>query len=874
MEPITNGGNIPLFVANARASFQRAFELRNLPGMLKHLRVLEKNRRHLKADDVRRYFRMAAELSYVQKQYSQAFHLGVKARRMDAPGERAEDVRLLLEVWDKGGKDAAVAGELKPLFERLIKETIRAEIARMLPEEAMVWEHIIEAISPRDHFIEQRALIEKFLPTMEAGLPRAEMAARHIETSWICEIFFGIAAERGKVAASAKIALEDGREHIVTRLSPEEFFIFVANLEYFDLVELIEQAVAIRQPSPEDPAQYFVALSQEARTDLAAAYRNIHGSAERYQGLTTIQQNSLKYLQVKILRRYLDQQAKDQTTDLRPETWPDRLMGYPLHVDPQLQRQITAYLKSLLSLYKDEVVNRDPFWSFLKITNEGKHIEKEAYLVYQIGTNEFCIYLGSQADGRWLKVVMPVKKSGNTLEVSPEPEVVYQQVRREPSVGILMSIFGFLSARWKALRPELHQRLAHNADVVRDEISKAAGRLFQRENAAVFRAFSQALAADLQLQNRTVEMHNRLLLARTIFETYLKEIPDQPYVLQADDLLGAQSQSINFSSYEPLKTFMEQLQLSGMVPERKGKYPFAVVLQLRDNPEKGFFAMVHSPKKVVVPGIGELSGTEAEFVFDLIYEAAVKLSVKSAVDHLQQTGYLFQPGEEDEGGLGKLRSIYARYFRAQLAQGGLLALPWFTFEPIGRDEGLYHPLPDQSIAAKMAMLDKGGKDVIFVQMEPAGLVALLPVRYKKMGKEIMLAPWERQPLRERQQALLSDIRVLPTYYGLYILTYFSDGKGHAFRYLIKPTEAEILDDVLIADVEKRLGEGFFRDARVFLRGTPRKQRCVIEAGLAEGTLTIERQEVQAFQLNTTFKRPQMEKLSALLAQGFSLEIKN
>jgi hypothetical protein len=79
-----------------------------------------------------------------------------------------------------------------------------------------------------------------------------------------------------------------------------------------------------------------------------------------------------------------------------------------------------------------------------------------------------------------------------------------------------------------------------------------------------------------------------------------------------------------------------------------------------------------------------------------------------------------------------------------------------------------------------------------------------------------------------------------------------------------------MEDELLVDVAERLGEGFFRDPAVFLRGTPRRDRVAIEAALDEGQLTIEKQEEQPFQLNTTFKRPRMVKLSDLLAQGYTL----
>ncbi len=853
---------MPIFIANARANFANACGRSDFSTALKNIRLIERGARHLQPNEVARHFRDFTKLCLDHGNKGRyAFQFAVKAyRRAALPEIRVEAVEMLLALADSCAQHKEIAEELGPQFDHLIGSSLKQTIHTMTSEEAEEWFRVVDTLDRNTYHVEQKLLIEVFLPTMAAGQPRAEIASRHLETSMWAERFYNVEADHEKIAASAKIFVEEGQA-VIEAYSSEAFFMMIATLNYFDQLDYADQAMVIRQPETTDPVQYLVELARGRRDDLEAAFQSLKGSSSRYETLSQQIIREISAVQIKIAGEYLDQRLKDQPAMSQTPSWRARLLYQPLNSDQALSEKLFDYLRALLKLHAEPVRKLAPFWVYLELLIKEKLTA--AYIVYFPSRHEFVVYFDDKGDNRWIKVVFPTDGKG-------KEEVFVATPGNEAQVGTIMQAAKLLASSEAEISAQVKGKLTTLVEKVSKELVCAARRLFEKENSNLYKTFAIVLADDQRLQDRVVEMHNRLHLARNIFTAYLKQIEEETYELQSDDLLAQLIKSIAFYPFEKLAQMKNQGQLGGLLPQKDGKYPFVVGLKPEANEAKEILLVVHSPQKIVVPGHGQLSGVEAEFVYDLIYEAAVKLSIKTAAESLQQTGYLFKRDIEAAKGLAKLKRINAHYFKTEMAKRGLLAFDWFTYEPIG-DDGLYHPIPDQGEEVKRALFAEGNLDEIYAKTEIEGLAMLLPVRKKKVEGKIILAPWERQLLREEQQRILGDTRVLPVYYGLYILTYFSDGKAHAFRYLIKATEAEILKDDLIADVEKRLADGFFHDPEIFLKGTSRQDRALLEAELASEQLTILEQEVQVYRLNTTFKRPTMERLSDLLEQGYTLE---
>lgn len=853
---------MPIFATNARANFVSAYGRKDLPAALKNIKLLEQGAKHFEPNEIATHFNNAAKLCLDHGKAVQAFQFSVKAYRRAADLEiKIESIKILHALADGCVKHKEIADQLKPQLNDLLKNTIRQTVGRMTAREADEWAMVIDTLDRHIYHVEQKLLIEVFLPTLEPGGARAEVAARYLEKSMLAERYCGVKRDQEKAANCATILINEGKT-IISECSSRDFFMVIATLDHFDQLDRIKQAMALRQPNETDPVQFLVKLILGRHNDLEATFLSLKNSNKQYETFSLEMMGEIKNIQARIVRQYLDQHLKDQVTPTMALPWSDRMLYQPFSSDQLLYEKLSDYLNILLEYYAKPVHDLEPFWLALRVRLSEQY-EGHAYIVYLPVSKEFVVYFDDKNENRWIKVVFPTGEKRVHQVFVGDP-------RKEPQVGVMVRTAMFLAQSYTDISAGNRQRINAQAEKAAQELTNAIGRLFKKINAEVYNIFSSALAADHETQNRVVEMHNRLHLARTIFEKYIKQVKEENYALQPDDLLNPLIKSIAFYPAEKLAEMMKECGLPGLAPNKEGKYPFAVGLKPRADEAKEILCIIRSPKNITVPGHGELTGTEAEFVYDLVYEAAVKLSIKTAAESLQQTGYLFNKAGEEAAGLVRLKQIFNHYFKIEMAKKGLLAFDWFFFEKIG-DDGLFHPFPDQSIEAKRELFAKGNLDNIFAKTELEGLAMLLPVRKKRVAGKIKLAPWERQPLREKQQAILGDTRVLPVYYGLYVLTDFSDGKAHAFRYLIKTTEAEIMDDALVADVQQRLADGFFKDPQVFLKGTPKNDRALIEAGLASGQFTILGQEVEVFQLNTTFKRPTMEKLSDLLAQGYTLE---
>ncbi|OGC30706.1 hypothetical protein A2311_01845 [candidate division WOR-1 bacterium RIFOXYB2_FULL_48_7] len=859
-----------MHVTNAQANLLGACQMKQPDRALKYLGILEKARRFVDSVTMATNYGMVARICMGDGRCLPALQLAIRGYNLNADAATREHTeQTLLGLTEMMLRHQPTRDKLtKPLAD-FLRRSLHPNIPVMSPQQAKYWHTVVNVVDQNDFYTEQKMLIEKYLDGMAPGIERAEAANRYLEVCWKTGLLLAEASELGRIADSARILLAEGETIIRDRLSEDSFFDLIVTLEFYDLFEALERAVAMRRREPTGALKYYLELARGLRHDLAATYEGIHNSSERYRGFSIGQVVDIKYIQAKIVRCYLEGHLREQATAREAKSRLEILLLKPWSVDPALKRELIAHLKLVLKLFEQPLMSVEPFWYYLRNPEGSSFAAREAYVVHQPGTNQLAVYLGSREEGNWVRVIIPTRRVEGRWQAVADPQVLFQETQSEPWVTTAMQATSYLAnAARKGDKPPERSMVEQTRRVLA-ETSRAAGRLFMAENGLLGRQIFGQVAGNQEIQERRLELHNRLLLARTIFETYLKRVEEAEYQLEADDLLYPYIVGVNFLGRDFASTFLAQIALGELLPGQSGKYPFMVALHPRAGGQP-LIAIAHSPKKIVIPGHGALSEQEAEYLFDLIYEAAVKLAVKSAVDSLQQTGYLFQPPDDDEAGLGKLRQIYAQFFHQQLTSGGLMALPWFTFEPMGDGDGLYRPINDQSPQAKEALAREGKTDEIYVQVEPAGLITLLPVRIKKIAGTNTLAPWERQPLRERQQALLNDPRVLPIYYGIYILTWFSDGRAHAFRYLLKPTEAEIMADELLADVDQKMRTGFFRDPKVFLRGTARKVRAPIESGLAAGTLTIDRQEEQTFALNTTFKRPRMVRLSTLLAEGYTL----
>jgi hypothetical protein len=97
-----------------------------------------------------------------------------------------------------------------------------------------------------------------------------------------------------------------------------------------------------------------------------------------------------------------------------------------------------------------------------------------------------------------------------------------------------------------------------------------------------------------------------------------------------------------------------------------------------------------------------------------------------------------------------------------------------------------------------------------------------------------------------------------------------------YKYSLAKNEAEILEGKLIEKMEDEIRSGRFNrpedNYRELFVGTDKKDREPLVQQLKAGELSIESQTAEIFYpIQSTYHRPPMETISALLEKGFKLK---
>jgi hypothetical protein len=373
----------------------------------------------------------------------------------------------------------------------------------------------------------------------------------------------------------------------------------------------------------------------------------------------------------------------------------------------------------------------------------------------------------------------------------------------------------------------------------------------QRE---AYEALRQAFMRRSEYQRLQVELENRLNLALKIGERFPPAITTGTYELTESDLLKPLCQAVEIRVSD---------KGSLAIVHRQG--------------EDGLYFGLTDWRTIIGLDQGELKDKLLNrYLYELILTAMIKLAHgrgRKSSGEAAATGYLLERGEipgQKAATTADLDRIFRREFYEQLRTKGLISAPWFTRELTEAGEELYRPLADQSAAGKKQALTKLGNDAVFVQTEADGNLMRLRVGLVRASKD-GVGPWKRNPVREAQQALLGDSRRLPEYQGLYVLTAFSNGIKHLKLYALREEAEELTEQ--IDRLEAEIAGGSFRDLGQLLDGTAKATRVKIEAAVQAGTAAIASQTAELFgPIQTTYRRPAMTRLSALLADGFMLEL--
>ena len=597
----TRAIELPIYVTNAQMSFRGHIQRGDLGRATQQLAILEKHGRHFsgREHEIAGMYADAADLSLGLKKHLQTFELASKSLRW-AKGEARPRASFILGlISEECSKDGILLQQLQPRYRSLFERTVRPIIPTLTLAESMHWFSIIDKVLQNEFLVEQVQLAERIIPLMDPGSARVEVAARHLERATQLETFQGHKIDREKAADSARLMIAEGRS-LIAKFSEDQFMWFIASLEQLDLVDSLSAAQSLCRLPAESPCRYYLKLAFLYRTDLEAAIVEVRANHGRFDQLPDEVREKIVELHVKVINRYLMAHQVDQATvteESPASNWYEKFMRQPAKLDTAFYQELKSHLIRLLAAHNHFAVEYKPLHMRIEPGERMKSLRGEAYIIYLPTDGELAVYLGSEEKNQWLKVAFKVRQIDGKPAFIAEPVVLVAGEKVGLTVRTMMDLNNFLSL----MLPDGKRGAVHSlATKVTAEMSRAIGRFFAGQTAISFDQFTQKLEADISVLNQAVDVHNRLLLARTIFETYLKDPIEELYELRRDDALFPIVKDLEFVRLDTARKFLATIGQESLLSPKEGKYPLVVNLQPRDEGLEAIFVIVENSLVFIV----------------------------------------------------------------------------------------------------------------------------------------------------------------------------------------------------------------------------------------------------------------------------------
>jgi len=905
------------------SAIQTAHGIRDFPAMLRSVRNLERHSHLFKQSSIAKLYVAVCELGLEAGAFVETTEYALKIMNTSLT-HRWEVASLFIrnavagaEREDQGQK-TRMAGQLSSFLQKP-KNTIKIQD---LPRVSKIdWLMTIHGLFSRRFLREQLELsCAVFEP--DCGKDELELNAMFASVYLLSSRrLANVARENADVAKVRTMArfLLDKVPHIIkdrTKWDEETFHTVMLDLGCFELWHLQTELAEIRQPEKEDPIHLYLLLIGEMLKGPVEAFvilGNLGETISKSSFNETIR-SELSLLEVQITRDFYESlkvEMRDPAALFTPQDWYQKALLVPRNQHRALVERITKLRAQLLPKLTHRVTRAIYFAQPVECTSLMGIDNPHGYLVYSKGQRALELYIFDQQKGRSFKMLFPCYRGIEGKPYRLEVELLLEgmgakQMKKAPLLWEYFSLAVLIGS--DLVGENEKSRYQKELAQIEAEIKKIAYNLFLAGNARALKKLQASFAAEARYQELQLELRNSRQINRQIFEGFVTEVETKTYPLRPVDLLFPLIEQVEIIDPQQAGTFFRETIYfvpSGLAGSQNERGTLPVGVRFTTRAGEKIWAVMRNTGRVEIIGAAPQTNESLEtYLTELVLKAMVMLfteaGARKAPSLESGRGYVLDPDNAvwtpQNLGLKEAGDIYEEEFDGKAQGEGLLVSPWFYrvvinredwthlpgYERIRRDEYLYHPLKDQSPAGKRAALETRGAKNIFVQRKILGRVKTLPPVPQRDGKQLVLAPKQRGPLREVQQAIFADTEPLPVFCGIYVVTTFYDVEKkktfyHACLYETMTTDNGALTPeqdtrlvALIDEVSAKIEAGEFRDYEALLRGTARKKREKILAGLKSLKLAVICQEVEYFDLQTTFERPEMTPLAQMLAKGYEL----
>jgi len=743
-------------------------------------------------------------------------------------------------------------------------------------DEKKMWVFILQPIFVNRFLDLQLQLTEEVFNQALVENLKSQVAHNYLMVARRIRYFEGREVETAKVRAMAEFILDKSQHFIKdhTKWDQAVFHTFIVNLVAFKLFDLVSRALEIRCPDPSDSVWRYLRWNEKYEKGEDEAFDQVLKMTAldaKQPGVSGIIIREIYNLRSKIIRRQMEAKKTDgeRLPQMEKDSCLAQVMASPVSRYPSILQQIKQVREALFIGLRPAIKSRNhECWlgTFSAPPSFYDNIViAKSYILLLPETSALEVYLADGTNEKALKFtyrMVDSKIAPSASEHQADTPLIYEYLAMLACQPLIDDAAKDRSFQF------LHDKISA-------QILEEAKKIYNSKNRANWVQLEKQIHEHEEYRLKQIESDSRSYLARRTMEYggLLERMRSAVLGLEATDPLFTHIKDIEVilpSDYDPIVGQGKETSSDGL------RCYFGLLTQ----DDKRILVHVKSLDDISVPGASYLEdGLAIKLVRGLFYEAVVKLSVMAekkdkASDHagyvvdLEKDGH--DPATDD------FSKICRRVVLARFRKEGILSDNWYTRKVTEDDQELYYPLENQSLSAKEELIRQGRGGQLFVPLEPVGTIRRLPVRRVREGKEIKIAPWKRNPIRELQQRLFGDPRILPEYYGLYVISTFSNGKNHVYKYSLAKNEAEILEGKLIEKMEDEIRSGRFNrpedNYRELFIGTEKKDREPLVQQLKAGELSIESQTAEIFYpIQSTYHRPPMASISALLEKGFKLK---
>lgn len=862
--------------------------------------------RGLAATDPAKIWYAVGQLAREQGRQAEGFELLLKARALSQDGElnlTSTGLLAIIALEIKGAYRQPTGGP-SPTELNKIKTDLANFIHRSLPltdldqlpsQEQNHWFSILAALFPNRYFEHQHRLAQKQL---QATLPTHERMLVALDYLFSCR-----RAARAGQALKEPGLIRQAAEYSIANLAEfkrnyqewdsESFLTIIVTLVSLKLNDLVEKAVALFPPEPTDPLGAYLNLwRMYINGQEAEAYSQIIDNLKEMLSPQSAVDYEINVLKMMIIKRFLASEPAPSDLGIlasRPGSFIIEALRQPRTTQPALVHQINQFRVGLLEGLRKQM--REKAFALICSAVDDRFFPRgdEApiidYLIYLPGGEMITQFIYFNKCTIQVEFRLERDKNGRVSQVRPAAN--FPQTDQPPLIWEYLSLCLLANTVSKQLGDD--SSVIKELQKIRQAIGVVAQGLYTAHTGTVLKELIADFHRDPEFFNPDQQeaRDSRSALGRRILERARVAIVDGQFPLTSAGL--------------PIYPLLDRIEF--LEPQRIREKLFdQCCLTIKD----GYFGVIfHLGNGRELQGIAQFEGGLPVVSF-LGQEKIHDRELFEYIDEALMTAlidlFVHQPGKADplSGGaavidqdgilaglvgaadpaLARLQSVYLEIFIRNIAEKGLLATDWFTYEPdhANPNDGLYKPLPKQSQGEKMSQLGHLGPEHLFIPVQPLGGFRRLRVGPKKgPDGQIGFYPWEPTELRQAQQELFQDKSKPPQRYGLYVVTTFQAGKDkilqHGFLFRLIDTIQEALDDspgAPLALLKTQLAAGEFLKPVILLSQDQKKRRETLIQMLAEGRLTIKHQTHQIFDIYYTYCRPQMVTVGCLLEKGLRL----